>query len=69
MKRGRNIACLKRNGHWFYFHSVDEKRKEILGHAYMLTVDPERVFDGVGLYPLRKEIKIRPEDVMRENFY
>ena len=69
MERGRNIACLKRNGHWFYFRWDDENQAKMLWHAYLQAIDPECAFDPEGFRRLVHEIKDMPESGVTEKLY
>ena len=69
MKLGRNIACLKRNGHWFYFRWDDENEAKMLFQAYLQAVDPGCAFDLIGLAILSVEIKMMPEQGISESIY
>jgi len=69
MGRGRNIVCLKRNGHWFYFRWDDENTARMLFQAYLMATDPESVFDFEGLQRLKHETETMPDIGVREDFY
>jgi len=69
MKRGRNIACLKRNGHWFYFRWDDENEAKMLFQAYLQSVDPMSRFDAVGLHRLVTELKNISPGETKETLY